>query len=53
MPPSAKFTREEIITVAFQIARTDGPEKITARELGKQLGVLPDRFLLFLKTWTK
>lgn len=38
MPPSAKFTREEIITVAFQIARTDGPEKITARELGKRLG---------------
>lgn len=38
MPPSAKFTRDEIIATAFQIAKTDGLEKITARELGKQLG---------------
>ena len=37
MPPKAKFTREEIIAAAFEIARTDGLEKITARELGKRL----------------
>ena len=37
MPPQAKFTREEIIEAAFQIARTQGYDKITARELGKQL----------------
>lgn len=38
MPPKAKFTREEIIETAFQLARSDGLEKITARELGKRLG---------------
>lgn len=38
MPPKAKFSREEIIEAAFQIARTDGLEKITARELGARLG---------------
>lgn len=37
MPPKAKFTREEIIEKAIQIARTEGMDKITARELGKQL----------------
>ena len=37
MPPKAKFTREEIIEAAFQITRTQGYDKITARELGKQL----------------
>lgn len=38
MPPKAKFSREEIIETAFQIARTEGFDKITARELGKRLG---------------
>lgn len=37
MPPKAKFTRKEIIEAAFQIARTKGIDKITARELGKKL----------------
>jgi len=38
MPPKAKFKREEIIEAAFWIARSDGFDKITARELGKRLG---------------
>ena len=38
MPPKAKFTRVEIIATAFKIARTEGLDKITARELGKHLG---------------
>ena len=38
MPPKAKFTREEIIEEAFRIARSEGFDKITARELGKRLG---------------
>ena len=37
MPPQAKFTREEIIEAAFQIARTLVYDKITDSELGKQL----------------
>lgn len=38
MPPKAKFTREEIIEAALKIARTQGIEAVTARELGKSLG---------------
>lgn len=37
MPPKAKFSREEIIEAAFQIAKTGGIDKITSRELGKRL----------------
>lgn len=38
MPPKAKFTREEIIDAAYSIARTEGLDRITARELGQRLG---------------
>ena len=37
MPPQAKFTREEIIQAAFEITRSEGLDKVTARELGKRL----------------
>lgn len=38
MPPKAKFTREEIISAALEIARESGISAITARELGTKLG---------------
>ncbi len=38
MPPKCKFTRDEIIWAALDIARTEGFEAITARELGARLG---------------
>lgn len=38
MPPKSKFTKKEVLEKAFEIARTDGIDKITSRELGKQLG---------------
>jgi AcrR family transcriptional regulator len=38
MPPKQRFTREEIISAALQIARTEGLEAITARRLGSELG---------------
>ena len=38
MPPKAKYTREEIIQKAFEIAREKGIEAVVARELGKALG---------------
>ena len=38
MPPKPKFTREQIIDAAFQIADAEGVDKLTARELGKKLG---------------
>lgn len=38
MPPKAKFTREEIVDAAFEIARKEGYSAITARRLGADLG---------------
>ena len=38
MPPKCKFTRDEIIQAALDIARTEGAASITARALGAKLG---------------
>ncbi len=38
MPPKAKYSREEIINIAFEMARKKGIEAVVARELGKELG---------------
>ena len=38
MPPKAKFTREEIIETALNIAAEKGVKSLTARELGSALG---------------
>lgn len=41
MPPKRKFTRDEIVRTALDVARTDGAEAITARTLGARLGTSP------------
>lgn len=38
MPPKCKFTRDEIIAAALDIARKSGLEAVTARSLGEKLG---------------
>lgn len=38
MPPKAKFTKTEIIEAATEIVRKDGPQALTSRALGIQLG---------------
>ena len=38
MPPKCKFTREEIIQAALDIAKNEGTASITARSLGAKLG---------------
>ena len=38
MPPKCKFTREEIIQAALDIAKSEGTASITARSLGAKLG---------------
>lgn len=38
MPPKAKYTKEEIINIAFKMARESGIESVVARELGKRMG---------------
>lgn len=37
MPPKPKFTEKDILTCALDIARKDGIENVTAREIGKTL----------------
>ena len=37
MPPKARITKEKITETAFQIARTEGAEKITARRISECL----------------
>lgn len=37
MPPKFKFTKEQIVSVAFSIARTDGIGAVTARAIGAEL----------------
>ncbi len=41
MPPKAKFSREEIITVGFNIVKREGMEALTARSLAEALGSSP------------
>ena len=38
MPPKARITREMIVEEGFQIARAEGPDKITARSVSQRLG---------------
>lgn len=38
MPPKKKFTEEQIIDAAFQIATTEGMDSITIRKVAEQLG---------------
>jgi len=39
MPPKVKFTSNEIIEAAVKITRTKGIDAVTAREVGRELGV--------------
>lgn len=39
MPPKVKYTREEILEAALEMARADGFDTITARALGEKLGI--------------
>lgn len=38
MPPKAKFTKEQIIDIAFEIVREKGMEYLSARSLAKAMG---------------
>ena len=39
MPPRPQVTKEQLIEAALNIAREKGFEKVTAREVGKALGM--------------
>lgn len=38
MPPKPKYSKEEIIQMAYKMARENGIESVAARELGRRLG---------------
>lgn len=38
MPPKPKFTKEEIVNAAYEIARSEGIDAVVARNIGKKLG---------------
>ncbi|MBR4132801.1 MAG: TetR/AcrR family transcriptional regulator [Oscillospiraceae bacterium] len=38
MPPKPKFTKEQIVEAAYELARSEGIDAVMAREVGKQLG---------------
>ncbi len=39
MPPKVKFQKEEIVQAALNVARKQGMDAVTAREVAKELGV--------------
>lgn len=39
MPPRVKFQKEEVVRAALNIVRKKGIDSVTAREVGKELGV--------------
>lgn len=41
MPPKPKFTKEELVQVALELAREGGLEAVVARNLGKKLNTAP------------
>lgn len=50
MPPKAKISREMIIEEAFQIARTQGADKITARSISQRLDCSTQPILYYFAT---
>lgn len=50
MPPKAKISRELIIEEAFQIARTQGADKITARSISQRLNCSTQPILYYFAT---
>ena len=39
MPPKVRFQKEEIVTATLNVARKEGIDSVTAREVAKELGV--------------
>ena len=48
MPPRPKFTRDELIKGALELAREGGLEAIVARNLGNKMNTAPSTILPIL-----
>ena len=53
MPPKVKYTKDELIWAALDLAREGGIRSVTARGLAERLGCSVNLFLAFLRTWRK
>lgn len=49
MPPKPKFTRQDLAAAAYRLIRTQGMSALTARDLGKQLGVSSSPIFTYFK----
>ena len=47
MPPKPKFTREQIVEAAYELARSSGIDAVMAREVGKKLGTTASPIFTF------
>lgn len=50
MPPKPKFTKEELIQAALELARESGLEAVVARNLGKKLDTAPSTIFTHFNT---
>ena len=50
MPPKARITKEMIVEEAFQIARTQGADRITARSIAQRLKCSTQPVLYYFAT---
>ena len=50
MPPKVKFQREEIVNAAWCVARKNGIDAVTAREVAAELGVSPRPIFTWFET---
>ena len=41
MPPKSKYTKEEVVKVAYEMTRELGVDAVTTREIGKRIGASP------------
>ena len=50
MPPKVKFTKEEIVNAALNVARVKGADAVTTREIASKLGVSTRPIFTYFKT---
>lgn len=49
MPPKPKYTRDQIIDAAYELARSEGIDAVVAREVGKKLGTTATPIFTFFE----
>ena len=50
MPPKVKFTKEEIVNAALNVARAKGAQGVTTRDIAAELGVSTRPIFTYFKS---